>query len=276
MPYRHAWLYLMALVAATLLAFWPSYFSRLAETSWEFHVHGITAGLWIVMLLAQSWTIHHGGMRAHRVVGRSSLLLFPAFIAGNVLLSVGFAEQFVERASEFHIQYAPRLALSDFVSVVGVGWFYFHALKWRHQVHLHARYMLVTPIFLLGPIFGRILGRYGPLAIASDAELYRFAEALRLVALATIIGLFLLYRAERKHGRPYLEAALFVALQAVLMDTLGVWKPWAVFYANFANASETVLSLGSMAAATLIAYAGWRIGMRRPSKRPIKASEARV
>jgi hypothetical protein len=268
MPYRHAWLYLAALLAATFVAFWPSYFSKLPETSWEFHAHGITAGLWIVMLLAQSWTVHRGGMGAHRLVGRSSLLLFPAFIAGSVLLSIGFAERYVGRVSEFHIHYAPRLALSDLVSIVGVAWFYFHALKWRRKVHLHARYMLVTPIFLLGPIFGRIFTAYGPLAIGSDAELYRFGESLRLVALATVIGLFLLYRSEPKHGRPYLEAAGFVGLQAVLMETLGLWGPWAQFYANLAHAPVALLTLASVAVAAVIAYLGWRAGIRPPPSRP--------
>jgi hypothetical protein len=271
MPYRHAWLYLVALIAATLLAFWPSYFSKLSENSWEFHVHGITAALWLVMLLAQSWTVHHSGMAAHRIVGRSSLLLFPAFLAGNVLLSVGFAQRFVARASEFHIQYAPRLAVSDMVAIVGVSWLYFHALKWRRKVHLHARYMLVTPIFLFGPIFGRILSSYGPLAIGSDADLANFGQGLQWVAAATVAGLVLLYRAEPKHGRPYAEAAAFVIAQAALVELLGAWPAWARFYARLAGASELWLTLASLAAGALIAYAGWRAGVRRPAPSPSRA-----
>lgn len=138
MPYRHAWLYLVALLAGTFVAFWPSYLSKLSEASWGFHAHGITAGLWI--------------------------------------------------------------------------------------------------------------------------------------AAATVIGLFLLYRANSKHGRPYLEAAGFVALQALLMETLGLWGPWAPLYSNLAHAPVALLTLASVALAAFIAYSGWRAGTRPRAPRPAGAA----
>jgi len=45
MPYRRAWLFFLALIAATLLGFWRSYFSVLATSPAGFHIHGMTASL---------------------------------------------------------------------------------------------------------------------------------------------------------------------------------------------------------------------------------------
>ena len=261
MPIRNAWLYVGLVLAATMVAFWPS-LTNPPKASFAFHLHGVTAALWLVMLIAQSWTVHHGGMAAHRLVGRASLLLFPLFVGGGVAMSIGMAQHYASAVAPFYTIFAPRLAASDLVSVLGVGWLYFQALKWRRKVHLHSRYMLATPVFLFGPIFGRILSRYGPLAITSDAEIYLYGDIIRCIMGATIVGLLLLCRAERKHGRPYAEAAALVALQFVLIELMARWQPWNVIYARFAAAPLVPLTLIGCAGGAAVAYAGWVAGRR--------------
>ena len=263
MPYRNAWIYVGLVLAATLVAFWPS-LSGAPKASFAFHLHGLTAGLWLVMLMAQSWTVHHGGMAAHRVVGRASLLLFPLFVAGGVAMSIAMAQNYAAAVAPFYTIFAPRLAMSDLVSVIGVGWLYFQALKWRRKVHLHARYMLATPVFLFGPIFGRILSRYGPLAIHGDAAIYQYGDIVRWVMGLTIVGLIVASRMQPRHGRPFLEAAALVALQAVLIELAALWQPWNAIYAGFATAPVVPLALAGVVAGAAVAYAGWIAG-RRPS-----------
>ena len=51
----YGWEYLYFLIAAvvTVLAFFPSYFKRLADTDGANHLHGSTAALWILLLVIQ-------------------------------------------------------------------------------------------------------------------------------------------------------------------------------------------------------------------------------
>ena len=82
MPYRHAPYYVLVCIAVIIAGFWQSYFSVWGGVPWQFHAHGVAASLWVLMVLAQSWTPHHGQLALHRAVGKSSLLLFPFLIGG--------------------------------------------------------------------------------------------------------------------------------------------------------------------------------------------------
>src|SRR5215212_431760 len=82
MPYRRAPYYILAVIAVILAGFWPSYFGKWDSAPWQFHAHGIAASLWVLMVLAQSWTVHKEQLPLHRAVGKSSLLLFPFLIGG--------------------------------------------------------------------------------------------------------------------------------------------------------------------------------------------------
>ena len=84
MPYRHAHWYLLLLFPLTGLAFWPNYFGKLGDSPYAFHVHGVTASLWIVLLAFQSWAIHRRRNHLHRSAGLASLALFPLFVAGAI------------------------------------------------------------------------------------------------------------------------------------------------------------------------------------------------
>jgi hypothetical protein len=78
MPCRHAYWYLLTAFPLAGLAFWPNYLSQFATSPLEFHMHGITASLWLTLLVFQSWTIQNGQREMHRQTGVLSLGLFPA------------------------------------------------------------------------------------------------------------------------------------------------------------------------------------------------------
>ena len=120
MPYRHAHWYLLALFPLAGLAFWPSYLSQLRTAPGEFHLHGITATLWLILLVAQSWTMHSGKRSLHRTLGTTSLVLFPLFLMGGVGIFFGMADRYVQ-GSPFHALFAPKLAWLDFVAVAGLA-----------------------------------------------------------------------------------------------------------------------------------------------------------
>jgi hypothetical protein len=264
MPYRRAWIWLAALLALTSFAFWPSYLSGLGAASFEIHAHSATAFLWMILLTVQSWSIHAGRRTLHRQLGIVSLALFPAFLAGGLLISVGMAKRLVAREDLFHELFAARLSPVDAAGVAGIAWCFYCALRHRRKVHLHARYMLATVLFLFGPIALRILTLYGPFAIHSDAEYYRIADVLRVTTAATLAGLaFLVWRAPR-HGRPWIEAGGFIALQALLFETLGTAGWWREIYPRLAEVPAVPLALVGSALGAAIVWLGWTHGRRGP------------
>jgi hypothetical protein len=87
MPYPHAH-YLIALVfLATIVGFWPSYFSNLDDAPLAFHVHGITASAWVVLVAYQSWSIHSRHNTLHRKSGLASLVLLPLLTGSLVMIA---------------------------------------------------------------------------------------------------------------------------------------------------------------------------------------------
>lgn len=259
MPYRHAHWYLLALFPLAGLAFWPSYLSQLGTASAEFHVHGITATLWLVLLVLQSWTIHSNRRAAHRTIGPGSLILFPLFLMGGVGIFFGMADRYVA-GSQFHSLYAPKLAWFDFVAVAGFAYFYFEALRQRRKVHPHSGYMLATAMFLLPPIFGRLSGI--PLGVTGPADLYKLDTGFQ-AANVLIAGLaFFIGYSRGKHGRPWVLAGVLTLAMTVLYATIGNMAAWQRFYASLADWPTAPFAFAAGLAGVLIAYAGWTAGRR--------------
>lgn len=259
MPYRQAHWYLLALFPLAGLAFWPSYISQLSTASAEFHAHGITATLWLMLLVAQSWTMRSDQRALHRTVGMSSLVLFPLFLMGGAAIFFGMADRYVQ-GSPFHVLYAPKLAWFDFVAVGGFAYCYFEALRQRRKVHPHSGYMLATAFFLLPPIFGRLTAI--PLGVTGPADFHKldfgFQAANLLIA---ALAFFIAYR-RGKHGRPFVLAGVLTLAMSALYATLGNMAAWQRFYASMADWSTAPFAFAAGAAGVVIAYAGWIAGKR--------------
>lgn len=260
MPYRHAHWYLIALLAFAGLAFWPQYLSQIGAAPAQYHLHGMTATLWIVMLISQSMTIHRDQRSLHRTMGTMSLLLFPAFLAGGSTIFIGMAQRYVE-GSPFHVMYAPRLAWLDFVGVGGVAYLYYQALRNRRKVHPHSRYMLATVFFLMPPIFGRLSGI--PLGVTGPDDFWKLGTGFQLAnAMAAAIAFWLAYRSG-KHGRPFWVAGGLTVLAATLYQLIGPMPAWEALFVRAADLPVVPFALAAGLAGVGIGYAGWVAG-RRP------------
>ena len=262
MPYRKAHWYLLALFPITGLAFWPGYLSQLGTAPIEFHAHGVTATFWLMLLTAQSWTIHHKQRDVHRLIGMSSLVLFPLFLVGGAGIFVGMAQRFVE-GSPFQAMYAARLAWVDAVGVAGFSYFYFEGLRQRRKVHAHARYLLATVIFLLPPILGRLAPILPPLSISGPQDFWKLEIAFHIGNMLAAAIAFALALSSGRHGRPFYIAGALTLLAGFLYQTVGTLAAWKEIYAHFAYLPRAPLALIAIVVGALIAYAGWRAG-RRP------------
>jgi hypothetical protein len=264
MPYRHAHWYLLLLFPLTGLAFWPAYFSKFGAAPSAFHVHGLTASLWILLLAFQSWTIHRRRNGLHRSAGLASFALFPFFIAGGLLVIQTMAVKFTGRADPFYAAFGARLAAVDALSSLAIPWLFYMALRWRRKVHLHARYMLAPILFLLGPILSRLMPILPPLAIAGPDDFHRFAYGLHLANAAAVAVAALLHFRAPKFGRPWLVAGGLVAAQSLLFETVGRAPAWEGIVAAIGTLpTAMVVSLG-LAAGIGAAWAGWSTGRAAP------------
>ena len=262
MPYRHAHFYLLALFPLAALAFYPGYLSQLKSSSMQFHLHGVTATLWLMMVVAQSWTIHSGHRSTHRSVGTLSLLLFPLFMAGGSTIFIGMAQRFVAEASPFHTMYAPRLAWLDVVAVGGIAYLYFQALRLRRKVHPHARYMLATIFFLLPPIFGRLMPILPPLTPSGPEEFWKIGVGIQIGNALTAAIAFGLALHSGKHGRPFFIAGALTVLSALLYEFVGGSAAWQALYARFAEVPALPFAFAAALGGVAVAYAGWMAGKR--------------
>ena len=235
MPYPRAHWVLLLLVPLTLIAFWDSYFSVLGTSSAAHHVHGVTASLWILLLISQSWAIHNRRIAWHRAAGRASFALFPLFLAGGLMVLQAMAAS--SRAQPFMAIYGAGLGAIDLVAVATFAALYYLALRNRRRVQLHARYMLATPILLLSPVFARLIVQHVPgLAIQSPEDFWAFAWAAQIAnAIALAISLAL-YATAPRHGRPFAIAATAVLIQAAAFQWLGPAEWWRSAFAALAQA----------------------------------------
>jgi len=242
------------------LAFWPQYLSQIRTAPAEYHMHGITATLWMLMLIAQSWTIHQDRRSLHRTMGTMSLVLFPAFLAGGSTIFLGMAQRYVE-GSPFHVMYAPRLAWLDFAGVAGVAYLYYQALRQRRKLHAHSRYMLATVFFLLPPIFGRLSAI--PLGVRGPEDFHKLAIGFQAVNVLTAAFAFWLAYRSGRHGRPFVVAGVLTLVAAALFQVIGGMPAWQSLFARAVEIPAAPMALAAGLAGMAIGYAGWIAG-RRP------------
>lgn len=255
MPYPRAWLYLLLLLGLTGLAFWPSYFGKLNAVPWQFHVHGVTATLWMLLLVAQGLLIHRGHRAGHRLLGTSTVLLVPAFLAGGLLVMGTMAQG----QSPFHAMYANRLIAIDFFATLGFAGFVAAALAKRRRVAEHAGWLMATPLLLISPVLARLFtGFLPPFAIRGLEDLPRFAGSVhlaQLVALAVAVALAL---QAREHAKPYLWAAAVLLAQSLGFQFFGQVPGWTALCQAWGATLPAVQAAVGLALGAAVVVWGWQ------------------
>lgn len=205
LPFPRAHWYVAAFMAVTFAAFLPSYYAILPDAPWVHHLHGLTATLWIVLIMTQNWTAHHRKWKLHAWSGMASLPLVPIFTIGGLLVT----QHTLLRTSPFKEMFGTALSVADlFLSVVFVA-LYVLALRYRRTPDLHARYMLSTVILLFGPSIARFFSNYVPgFLIRAQEDLPKFGAALDAsFVIATAFCLVLIVR-DYLNGKPILPFTL--------------------------------------------------------------------
>jgi hypothetical protein len=267
MPYRHLHFWLLGLFPLVFLAFLPGYFLAFRSSSWAFHIHGGTASAWIALLAFQSWSIQRRRNALHRTAGMASLVVFPLFFAGSLLILHSMAAKFATGTDLFYVPHGSRLAAIDAVAVVAIGWFYWEGLRSRRNVQLHARWLAATVLFLLAPIFGRLIGIAVPgLMIRGPEDFHLFPTAVRIANLLVLAIALLLAQRSAGYRRPMLAAAGLVVLQMLVFELAAGLAPWEALLVAISRVPAPAMFSAGLAVGALLAWLGWAAVPPRPAR----------
>jgi len=215
--YPRAWVYLLLAFLAVGLGFYPSYFGRLGEMDAAFHLHGITAALWMTLLVVQPLLYRLGAWELHRAVGKSSFLLVPLVVVGGLVM----VHRMIASPDRYPPEMAYQLAYIDFYVLIQFVLFFALAMANRADVQLHARYMVGTVFGILVPALTRLFLWLG------GAPSFGAALHLSYVAVHAVIVLLLLH--DHRTGRvraPYMLALGLMLFQHLTMTFAGGWSWW--------------------------------------------------
>lgn len=264
MPYRNAYLFVLALLALTFVAFWPSYLSKLPAANVAHHFHAASAVLWTVLAAVQSWSIHHDRWTMHRKIGLATFVLFPFFlVAGLWVIHVEAATLAKGEIDPAELVIIAQFGFFDPLANLGYALLFWAGLRYRYKVQLHARYMLGTVMFVVAPIIWRLLSNFVPFFNSDTPETaHRFNYAFVIGNVGAIAIALYLYAQAPKHGRPWLLVAGIIAAQQILFETVGRLPAWAPIFASVADANLPFLLVMTGIVSVGIAWHGWVAGAR--------------
>lgn len=274
MPYRHAPYYILVCIAVIVAGFWESYFSVWGNVPWQFHAHGVAASMWVLMVLAQSWTPHHGQLNLHRAVGKSSLLLFPFLIGGLAAIIDLTGKGFVAADSPIRTQFGGEFLIGLVLAIAAYVVLYYRALKFRRKVWVHSGYMLATPLILFESPFSRVLGAWVPaLTIRGPQDFDRLIPSILWGMAAELVVIGAIWFMVRDKAKPFLVAGAFIVAQ---MLTMGLMSGNAVLerlLVIIGNAPSAAVVLTGMAIGAATSWLGWQAG-KRPVAQVAGAAQA--
>ena len=263
MPYRNAPYFVLICIAVIVAGFWPSYFAKGVDVPWQFHAHGIAASIWVLMVLAQSWTVHKEQFPIHRAVGKSSLLLFPFLIGGLAAIIDLTAKGFVAANDPVRIMFGGQFLIGLSLAIAAYVTLYYRALKYRRKVWVHSGCMLATPLILFESPFSRLLGMYVPGFIVSGPQDFPlimdsiiWSMALSLVVIAAI---WLKYR---QKANPFLVAGGFIIAQMLTMGLLADNALLESLLTMLGQVPSALVWLTGFAIGAATSWRGWNAGKR--------------
>lgn len=214
--YSRAYLYFGIAFLIMLFGFLPSYFLKLGETSAAHHFHGITASLWMLLLVVQPLLYSRNKMRWHRMLGRTSFILVPLLIIGGL-----YMVHVMMNKGNYPPLVPYQLGFIDFSTLGMFALFYILAIKNISNTQYHARYMACTIFGPLIPAVTRLL--FWIPGVDS------FSISLNLSYFIVEVILVLLILDDKRRGKirlPYPLMLGLLAVQHLIMNYIGEWGWW--------------------------------------------------
>jgi len=263
MPYARAPYYMLVVIAVIVAGFWPSYFSVWGTVPWQFHAHGVAASIWVLIVLIQSWTVHHGQLPLHRAVGKSSLLLFPFLIGGLAAIIDVTGKGFVSGDGLSRQLFGAQFLIGLALAMAAYVTLFYRALKHRRKVWVHSGYMLATPLILFESPFSRLMTMTIPaFAINGPQDLDRIIPSIEWAMAVELTVIAVLWWRFRDRASPFLVAGGFIIAQMLGMALLNKNALLEALLGVIGNVPSAAVVLTGFAIGAATSWAGWNAGKR--------------
>lgn len=216
MSYKNAHWFFLAALAAIVGGFWPSFFKPLGAGSLAHTVHGVTATLWVIALIVQSWLISQGNVRWHRRVAIGALILLPILVGSALqMVAVMFANPNMPPFLPPLLAFIDLPSLAFMLMLVGL------ALANVRTPAAHKRFMASTVLLAFPPSLTRLYARVFEPTVDFMMALHGSFITVEVILIALIIGD---HRAgERRLAYP-MSLAFFVCVHALMGPVAA--SPW--------------------------------------------------
>ena len=225
LPFTRSGYYLAGLVVLAFAGFWPSYFSKLFNGTLDyagyFHLHAITALLWIAMLIAQPILIRNKKFALHRQIGKLSYVAFPLLLISVLLLAHSQAHGRDNMAIELFFPFKDLIVLCVAYPI---------AIYYRRQVEIHARAMIATGIVFIEPALVRLINHQLPEGSGM------FGYQMTIACVYGLLILLIFNERKRNKGRWVfpLILGIYLIVHSIILGNIqiGLWERFASWFAQ--------------------------------------------
>lgn len=257
MPYSKTHYFTALILLATIIGFWPSYFGNIGNAPLAFHVHGIVATAWVVLITFQSWSIHSKRISLHRNFGLASLILLP-LLTGSLVMIANVSAAGFAGGGPYYDLLGPTFGYATLPPLLAYLVLFALALRHRRQVHLHAGYMVGTAFFMWEPAAARLLVRfYPPMEILGPADFPKAADAIALGIVLPLLLAIYFYLRNRKFGTPFLVVITFLAVQIGGIYFIADTEAWRQLFGWYATLPATITVGSGVLLGVLATWYGW-------------------
>ncbi len=150
----HLWMLIPFSIA--MLGFIPSYWSQFTSATIGWHLHGLSATLWFLLLVVQPFIYTKGNIQLHRKVGILAILV-AGFVAASALAVIRGHIQDLDPEFDAIYDYRYSLSLTDLVYVAGFLLSVVMAVVHSKRLSWHSRWMVTSVFWALSPATDRLV-----------------------------------------------------------------------------------------------------------------------
>jgi hypothetical protein len=150
--------FFVAIFIITNLGFYKTYlihFPKFEGFPWIYHLHGMLAMAWILMLIAQAYLIRAKKYDLHRLVGKLSYVIMPLFLAS--LFFVAKESYLTNIKTKPQADALANMTNGGTIDIFFIGLIYVLAMVYKKNVGFHLRFMTCTGLIILMPGLGRFM-----------------------------------------------------------------------------------------------------------------------
>lgn len=208
-PKVHFWLIIPFVL--TLIGF-NHYWTGFSDAPFQWHLHGISATAWYIILIIQPWLYHNRPIRIHKKVGIFGVIL-AGFVAASALGVIRGNMLATPESPLYEVRYI--LSLLDCIFISGFIFSVIAAIWNSRKTQIHSRWMISTVFWVLSPATTRLsfipLGIIYQPAKFSDFP-FNWSDVFNwnqfIIFLVVLFLIILDYRKEKKVYSSYVLVAV--------------------------------------------------------------------